>query len=396
MAAAPLSFMESLTGREPGVLPLRGEPVPRLLVWEPELITALFRADREMLHPGSRTLRPVLGAKSLIWLDGPRHTAYRAALSPRLHGNQLRSSVDAIARIAEQEIGELLPGKVIQLPVWTRRLTLRIFSRIMLGAIHDELLTAFTTWIEHELGSRGRTMAHRYFGDGSPRPDLRLDEMLLQAAKAAPESALASALSDVEGIDEAERRDQLITLLFAGHETTASAIAWTLYWLHSDQDLLTGVLDEIDGTEGFDDLPLLDACAHEALRLSPPATLAGNRMPSQDTELAARPIRAGTVLTPAVYLAHRHPAHFPEPRRFRPERFLERRVPASQYFPFGGGSRHCLGRELALLEIRMITGILLRRARLRFLNPRAGRPQLRGAAMAPNHRLQVDVRVKTR
>ena len=114
------------------------------------------------------------------------------------------------------------------------------------------------------------------------------------------------------------------------------------------------MLDELAATgstgEDAGDLPLLEASAYEALRLSPPATLAGNRMPTSDTEFAGRRIPAGTVLTPAVYLAHRHPDRFSEPDRFVPDRFRGRKVPPSQYFPFGGGTRHCLGRELALLE----------------------------------------------
>ena len=119
-------------------------------------------------------------------------------------------------------------------------------------------------------------------------------------------------------------------------------------------------------------------------------------MPTSDTEFAGRRIPAGTVLTPAVYLAHRHPDRFSEPDRFVPDRFRGRKVPPSQYFPFGGGTRHCLGRELALLEIRVIVTALLRQARVRFLNPRTGKPQLRGAAMAPHHELRIAIDARAR
>ncbi len=384
----PVSFMDSL-GRHPaGILPLRDKPLPRYLVWNPEAIAWLFRSDRVMRHPGSRTLRPILGAKSLIWTDGPRHLAYRSVLGPRLHGRYLESAQRIIATRADEAIGELLPASVIRLPHWTRRVTLRVMADILFGEVDDELLGAFTAWMDTELGSRIRTMVHRYLGDGAPRPDARLDEMLIRSAKNAREPALAAVLVDRTGplgpIGDAELRDQLVTLLFAGHETTASAIAWTLFWLHSDTAVLGDVLAELDG-------PLLDAAIHEALRLSPPATLAGNRMPTVDTEFNGEPVAAGTVLTPCVYAAHHDPDRFPRPGRFDPTRFLGKRLPPAEYFPFGGGIRHCLGRELALLEIRMIVAALLRRTRLRFLNPRAGRPQLRGAAMAPHHSLQVAV-----
>ena len=267
MAADPLSFMDSLTTRPSGLLELRETPVPRLLVWQPEAIAWIFRSDRAMRHPGSRTLRPLLGSKSLIWLDGPRHMAYRSTLGPHLRGSSLKSYVDVIARTAQQAIEPLLPGAVIRLPVWARQVTLRIISRILLDDANDELLASFTAWIEHELGSRPRTMAHRYLGNGAPRPDRHLDEMLVRSAKTARDPALAAVLLEAAGpfgrIDDAELRDQLITLLFAGHETTASAIAWTLFWLHRDQDVLGGVLDELAATgstgEDAGDLPLLEA-----------------------------------------------------------------------------------------------------------------------------------------
>ncbi len=399
LALHPVSFLDSLGAHPAGILQLREKPLPRYLVWQPEAIGWLFRSDRAMRHPGSRTLRPILGAKSLIWTDGPRHLAYRSVLGPRLHGRHLASAEHIVAATTGEAIEDLLPAKVIRLPQWTRRVTLRIIAGILFGQADDELLGAFTAWMDVELGSRHRTMLHRYLGDGAPRTDPWLDEMLLRSAKNSREPALAAVLVDGHGplgpIGNAELRDQLVTLLFAGHETTASAIAWTLFWLHSYGSVLGDVLAELAGTgaDGADpaDVPLLDAVIHEALRLSPPATLAGNRMPTADTEFDGRPVAAGTVLTPCVYAAHRDPDRFPRPGHFDPGRFLARRVPPAHYFPFGGGIRHCLGRELALLEIRMIVAALLRRTRLRFLNPRAGRPQLRGAAMAPHHSLSVEV-----
>ena len=399
----PVSFLDSLGAHPSGILQMRDKPLPRYLVWHPEAIGWLFRSDRAMRHPGSRTLRPILGAKSLIWTDGPRHLAYRSVLGPRMHGKYLATAQHIVTATTGQAIDDLLPDTVIRLPSWTRRVTLRIMAGILFGEADDELLSAFTAWMDTELGSRRRTMLHRYLGDGTPRTDPQLDAMLLRSAKNAREPALAAALVDATGplgpISDAELRDQLVTLLFAGHETTASAIAWTLFWLHSDGSVLGDLLAELaaTGADGADpaDVPLLDAVIHEALRLSPPATLAGNRMPTVDTEFEGAPVAAGTVLTPCVYAAHRDPDRFPRPGRFDPGRFLGHRLPPAQYFPFGGGIRHCLGRELALLEIRMIVAALLRRTRLRFLNPRAGRPQLRGAAMAPHHSLSVAVTART-
>jgi cytochrome P450 len=119
--------------------------------------------------------------------------------------------------------------------------------------------------------------------------------------------------------------------------------------------------------------------------------VAGNRALTTDVEIRGRALPAGTILLPSIYLAHRQPDLFPDPDRFDPMRFLDTRFPARYYFPFGGGTRHCLGNELAMLEIRMITAALLRQRRLRCVNPAAARPHLRGPAMAPSARLRMAV-----
>jgi cytochrome P450 len=137
--------------------------------------------------------------------------------------------------------------------------------------------------------------------------------------------------------------------------------------------------------------PLLQATIHEALRITPPAPMAGNRVLTVDTELPGRSLAAGTVLMPSIYLAHHQPDLFEDPDRFDPYRFLGTHFPTRRYFPFGGGTRYCLGSELAMLEIRMIIAALLRRRRLRCVKPTAVRPELRGPAMAPSRHLKMVV-----
>lgn len=196
-------------------------------------------------------------------------------------------------------------------------------------------------------------------------------------------------------IDDAELRDAIVSLLFAGYETTASATAWTLYWLDREPTIRRDVLAELAATttDGSDvsQIPLLHAVIQEALRLTPPVIVAGNRTLTEDDEVHGRALAAGTTLTPSIHLAHRHPDRFPNPRRFDPNRFLSNRVPAQNYFPFGGGTRYCLGSQLAHLEIRMIMTAVLRRCEWRCVNPRSGTPQLRGHAMAPAARLRMKV-----
>ncbi|MGH3773580.1 MAG: cytochrome P450 [Pseudonocardiaceae bacterium] len=400
-----LRFLDSHKDDRAGVLELRARPTPRLLVWHPEGIDWIFRTDRQLRHAPSRALRPLLGDKSLLGVEGPRHAAYRQVLGPALRGHQLQVCRNIISDTVHAAIDRLTPGSVISLIEWTREITLRVASQILLGHVDDLLLTLFSARVERVLGSRSRTFAYRYLhsqalSTAAQRSFLRdhhkLDEMVLRSAKASAKTrattqppALAALLLAGDGplgvLDDDELRDQIMSLLFAGHETTASTTAWTLYWLGRDEQARQDVIAELAATsdDGSDPerVPLLHAVTHEALRLSPPAIIAGKRILTTDSELLGRPLPAGTVLTPCMYLAHRQLEPFPNPCKFDPHRFLGGRAPRQHYFPFGGGTRRCLGSELAMLEIRMITAALLRHCRLHCVNPESGIPELRGPAM---------------
>jgi len=361
LALCPIPFLNSLGDNQHGLLQLRAD---RWLVWHPDLIGWIFRSDRSLRHPASRTLGPLLGSRSLLWLDGVEHTGYRRVIGPALRGKHLVSYRDVIDQVVRQAIDDLPPGDRVGLAKWTREITLRVIMRIVLGVEDAVLVARFTGWLDRELGCRVRTLAHRYLGRGVPRFDHEVDRMLLRLAKNAQPPALAALLPATDDVD---LRDQLVSLLFAGHETTASATAWTVYWLDRNPVVRKEILGQLDG-----DAPLLTAVILESLRLCPPATLAGNRVTAE-----------GVVLTPSIYLAHHHRDRFPEPEAFDHRRFLGDHVPGQHFFPFGGGVRHCLGNELALLEIRMIVTALLRRRDWRCVRPRTCAPALRGAAMAP-------------
>ncbi|GGM46489.1 cytochrome P450 [Longimycelium tulufanense] len=401
------SFLDSLTDSASGVFEVRARDPRRLLVWHPDAIEAIFRVDRRMGHLPSGTLGPLLGRQSLLWLDGPRHSLYRKALGPALSGRQLDGWRDIISGTVHSAVDALHPGAVVPLASWARSLTLRVISHLVFGRVEGELLTALRAWVEGVLGSRSRTLAYHYLRVHPSLLALRgtfhrlrpnLDRMLLASGRAA-ESRSLSALLLAEGplapLEDAELRDQLLSLLFAGHETTASATAWTLYLLSQHEEVQHDVLDEVSGTsaDGWDagELPLLHAVVQEAMRVCPPALVAGKRVPLKETELDGEVVRPGTVLTPCIYLAHHRPDEFASSERFDPRRFLDQRLPARHYLPFGGGTRRCLGSDLALREIRLVVAAVLRRRQLRCVNPGAGVRQLRGPTMAPSSRLRMEV-----
>jgi cytochrome P450 len=405
-----LPFLDSHEGDPTGVLELRARPTPRLLVWHPDGIDWIFRTDRQLHHMPSRTLRPLLGRTSLLGIEGLRHAAYRRTLVPALRGHQLQIYHHIISHTAHAAIDMLPPGAVISLIEWIRKITFCTISQIVLGHADNSLLTLFSACVDSVLGSRSRTLAHRYLpaqalsicARQSVRGRHELNAMVLSSAKATASThsaALAARLLAGEQplgvVDDEELRDQIMSLLFAGQETSASTTAWILYWLSRDEKIYRDVIDELTSTstDGSDptQVPLLQAVIHEALRLSPPAITAGKRILTADGELLGKPLPAGTIVTPCIYLAHRQPDIFPQPHRFNPIRFLGHRVSRQCYFPFGGGTRRCLGSELAMVQVRMIAAAVLRRCQLRCVNPEAGVPELCGPAMTLARSLRMSI-----
>jgi cytochrome P450 len=406
-----LPFLDSHEDDPAGILALRARPMPRLLVWHPDGIDWIFRTDRQLHHVPSRTLRPLLGRTSLLETEGLRHAAYRRALGPALRGHQWQIYHHIISHTAHAAIDMLPPGAVISLIEWIRKITFCTISQIVLGHADNSLLTLFSACVDGVLGSRSRTLAHRYLPaqvlsiytrQSVLRGRHELDDMVLNSAKATATTqpaALATRLLAGEQplgvLDDEELRDQIMSLLFAGHETSASTTAWILYWLSRDEKIYRDVIDELTSTstDGSDptQVPLLQAVIHEALRLSPPAIIAGKRMLPADGELLGKPLPAGSIVTPCMYLAHHQPDLFPQPRRFNPTRFLGNRVSRQHYFPFGGGTRRCLGSELAMVQVRMITAAVLRRCQLHCVNPEAGIPELRGPAMTLARGLRMSI-----
>lgn len=394
LALRPLPFLESTVDSPAGILELRRRPAPKLLVWQPELVDWIFRSDETMRHPGGRSLIPLFGARSPLWAEGSRHAAYRQVLGSPLRGRRLTDQHDIIAAAVHAAIDGLQPGTEVELLSWTRAITLRVIARIMLGGFDDGLLTRFTAWIDKAFGSRYRTLAYRYLLGSLPRPGADLDDELMRTAKAHTDlhpptlaARMLAAGEPVGPLDDAELRDAVVSMMFAGHETTAAGAAWTLYWLDREPAIRREVLAELEstGADGAEAarVPLLQATVLEMLRVTPPAMTAEHRVLGEDRDLPGRTFPAGSMLTPAIYLAHHHPDVFPNPGRFDPHRFLGERPPAQHYFPFGGGTRYCLGSQLAQLEVRMITAAVLRRRVWRCANRSGPAPRLRGQVLAP-------------
>ena len=196
---------------------------------------------------------------------------------------------------------------------------------------------------------------------------------------------------------DTELRDELMTLVFAGYETTTAALSWALYWVHYLPEILEKLLGELgelsSGSDpsAVDRLPYLTAVCQETLRLYPIALSTFARTVQKPFEVCGYQLQPDTIVNVSIYLAHHREAVYPEPKQFRPERFLARQFSPFEYLPFGGGSRRCIGAALAQFEMKLVLATILSRRQLALISPRPLKPIRRGITMTPPSNLEMVV-----
>jgi cytochrome P450 len=206
-------------------------------------------------------------------------------------------------------------------------------------------------------------------------------------------------------MSDVELRDQLVSLLLLGYETTAAVLAWAFYWIHSSPTVLHTLRRELDALSDDSEpnrnaqsgylanaqLPYLTAICQETLRINPIALICAPRMTKEPLQLAGYHFDTGTILIPCIHLAHRRSEVFPEPQQFKPERFLDRKFSPYEYFPFGGGSRGCIGMAFSMFEMKLILGTILSNFHLALTSQSPVRPVRRGITIVPSSGVPVVV-----
>lgn len=193
---------------------------------------------------------------------------------------------------------------------------------------------------------------------------------------------------------DVELRDQLMTMLIAGYETTASALTWALYWVHSLPEVYNKLVNEIDSISTDTDpsaitrLPYLTAVCQETLRIYPIVLTTLNRIVNAPLQIMGYQFDSGTVLTGCIYLTHQREDLYPEPKRFKPERFIERQFSSYEYLPFGGGNRTCIGMTFAMFEMKLVLATILNKKQLALVEQFPIKPVRRGPTIAPASSLQ--------
>jgi cytochrome P450 len=379
-----------------------------VMVFDPILVKQVFQGSNEQLHAGEANalLGPVLGDRSVLLLDGGEHLRHRRLMLPPFHGRRLQAYADAMRESADIEVDSWPVEEPFALLPSMQALTLRVIMRSILGfepgPMDDELTRRIRAMVDPLARPRGlQLIALLVRLSGDRAGDARLaasrrsvDEILFaeitrrrQLPDLAERDDVFSALllaEDEQGerLSDREVRDELMTLLLAGHETTATGLAWTF-----DLVLHTPAVHQ-RALEGDDEY--LDAVIKESLRIRSVIPGVGRVVRGEPFELNGYVIPPGVEINPSIRMIHRRADLYPEPKAFRPERFLGPDAPDTYtWLPFGGGTRRCLGASFALMEMRIVLRRVLERAALRPANSRLDKAQFRGVTIAPRGGVRV-------
>jgi cytochrome P450 len=374
---------------------------------DPADIKEVFTGSPDDLHAGAGNviLKPLLGSRSVLLLDGAEHLRQRRLMLPPFHGERMRAYGEAMTEVAERHVSAWPVGRPFAVHPTMQAITLEIILRTVfgvedrariaqLGAPLKRLLNStdhparlLALQFTSSEGAKPRSPWGRIYGLMAPADAMIYEEIAACRADAHAEERtdilsllLTARDEDGEPLTDRELRDELMTLLVAGHETTATALAWTIERIVRHPDVLARLrAEQAEGGEEY-----LEATIKEALRLRPvvPGVIRRLQRPLRIGDLD---LPAGVHIAPSIYLTHRRPDLYPEPEAFRPERFLERTPGTYEWLPFGGGIRRCLGASFALYEMRIVLGTILRRARLEATGAPAEQVRRRFVTFTPAH-----------
>jgi cytochrome P450 family 135 len=380
-----------------------------VMLSNPEHIKQVFTGDPRVFHAGegNRVLLPILGPHSLLLLDEDDHMEQRRLLLPPFHGERMQRYGTLMRAIAATEIERWPSGEPYRLRPRMQAITLEIILRAVFGLEQGERLEELRRELRRlldlltkpqmvlmpmllgperlarlklfrRLHARVDELIYEEVAERRRASDLEGREDILSMLLEARHAADGSPMSDTEV------RDQLLTLLTAGHETTATALSWAVERLIRHPEKLTRLTEEVDAGESR----YLEAVVTETLRLRPVISIVARRLRAP-VEIGQWQLPAGVTVAPSIYLVHRRPDLYPDPERFQPERFLDHAPGTYTWIPFGGGVRRCIGGSFAHFEMQMVLAELVKRRRLRAARPESERVFRRAITETPRHDAEV-------
>lgn len=398
-----------------------------VMLSNPEALQTLLTQDEGKIFdaPGDLNnglLEPVFGTQSVIGLSGNPHRRMRQLMMPPFHGERMRSYGQIMREITLDVMRSWPVGEPFLVQKAMQTISMRVILKAVFGLEEGDRYRQLEEGLAALLDqvSKPQSMSFLYFdilrqdwGSNSPwgsfiRRRERVDRLIyaeINNRRSRPDSEGSDILSLLmaaqddqgQGLTLQELRDELMTLLLAGHETTATAITWALYWIHllpEVQDKLRAELAPLDRSldpnidPNLDPnlvqrLPYLNAVCAETLRIYPVAMITFPRVLRSPINLCGHDLEPGTIIVGSIYLTHQRPDLYPDPTQFNPDRFLERQFSPFEYLPFGGGARRCIGMAFAQFEMKVVLSTILSQATLVLQNDRPVKPHRRGLTSAP-------------
>ena len=390
---------------------------PTVVFNHPEAMQFILSRDRKQFtSPGefNRLLAPLIGNASVIMLSGDRHKERRQLIAPAFHGERLDIYGQLICEITDAVMAKLEVGEAFSARTLTQKISLQIISKVVFGLTDSsrsqEIMTVLTDTVDLFSSPTSAMLLfleglQKDLGAWSPwgrfvRQRQKLDDLVyaeIRDRQTNPDEdrkdilsmLMAARTEDGEALSETELRDELMALLMAGHETTATAIAWAMYWTHKQPEVKETILTELSelGAEAspieIAALPYLTAVCKETLRRSPVAMFTFPRVAQEEVQIMNRTFASGTVFLGCIFLTHQREDLYPNHKAFLPERFLKRKFSPYEFIPFGNGSRRCVGEALAQYEMKLVVATMLSHYQFRLANNQPEIAKRRGVTLAP-------------
>lgn len=412
----PVNYLEKTSQEYPDLFQTKVIPSADnvIFVSNPKILQQILTNDRQQFiasAEGNKILSTLLGNYSVIMLDGDRHKQRRQLLMPPFHGQQINNYANTITRITK----EIMEGAPVNQVVEARSLTQAITMNVIMEAVfglssgerYNQLKSLLTSLLDifrvpAKVAFLVFPSLQKDFGKWSPWGNFlalkaKIDELIYaeisERRQLPPRDDILSLLlsaQDPEGnpLTDEELRDELITLLFAGHETTATALAWGIYWTHHLPEIKAKILIELASLADSEPtaitrLPYLSAVCQETLRIYPVAMVTFPRIVQTDTEIDGYFFPAYSSIMGCIYQTHHREDIYPNPDSFKPDRFLEKQFSPYEFLPFGGGVRRCLGEVLALFEFKLALAEIIANYNIVLADSKPEKPQRRGLTLAP-------------
>jgi cytochrome P450 len=422
---SPMSYMEECAKIYGDIFTLKLDKnlPPLVFIHSPEAMQQVLSNDtKELEAPGdlNQLFEGLLGKNSVISQSGKEHQRQRQLIMPPLHGERMRTYADVINNITEKVIGKQQINQPFNVRTVTQEITLGVMMQAVFGLYEGERAEKLQHLLCEilEAGSEVWIVTLLYFPalqkmiglstlwEIQERRQNKADQLLyaeIQERRENPDPSRTDILSllmsardeDGQPMTDIELRDELMTLLVAGHETTATAIAWALYWIHKLPEVRQKLLAELDTLGENPDsntifkLPYLTAVCNETLRIYPVGMLTFPRRVKTPISVDGYQLEPGTVVMGSIYLTHHREDIYPNSKQFNPERFIEKQFSPYQFIPFGGGARRCIGLAFAQFEMKLALAKILQGWEMELADTREVKAKRRGLVTGQDKPIQM-------